>query len=162
MAAGQRGFAFGEFKGQQHAAAHLQRVINGLQPRRQRLPVIVAEVGVCGPGGHDQVVVGQGRIHANATVRVRHVNRARLAQQHFDIVVLGKNLANRRGNFRRRDSGGRHLVQQRLEGVVIRAVHHGDVERKTRQLLRGVQAAKAAADDHDLLAQGVAHDVHIM
>ena len=66
--------ALGRFVGQQHAAPDLERVFEGLEPRRQQLPVVVAEVRVAGTRREDQRVVGDlaaiedhpaaGQIHA--------------------------------------------------------------------------------------------------
>ena len=49
---------FGQLKRQQDAAADFNGVFNGLETRRQGLPFVVAEIGVAGAGGHDQIVVG--------------------------------------------------------------------------------------------------------
>ena len=51
--------ALREFKGQQDPAANFQRVFNGLEARSKGLPVVMAEVGVGGSGGHHQIIVGQ-------------------------------------------------------------------------------------------------------
>jgi hypothetical protein len=49
-------------------------------------------------------------------------------------------------------AGGRHLVQQRLEQVVVGAVDECDVERGiTREGSHCPQAAEAAADDDNTL-----------
>ena len=48
-----------QFKGQQDAAADLQRVFDRLQARRQRLPFVVTEIGVGGARGDDQKVIVQ-------------------------------------------------------------------------------------------------------
>ena len=55
------GLALGALERQQHAAADLQRVLEALEPGRERLPLVVAEVGVAGAGGDDQVVVATAR-----------------------------------------------------------------------------------------------------
>ena len=55
------GLPLGALEGQQHPAADLERVLQALEPGRERLPLVVAEVGVAGAGGDDQVVVGERR-----------------------------------------------------------------------------------------------------
>ncbi len=51
--------ALGQLKGQQHPAANLGGVFDGLEAGRERSPLVVAEVGVGGAGGQHQVVVGE-------------------------------------------------------------------------------------------------------
>ncbi len=46
-----------------------------------------------------------------------------------------------------RKHGQRHLVEQRLKGVVIAAVDYGDVDRQVREPFGRVKAGKASADD---------------
>src|SRR4051812_33196796 len=48
--------ALGSLKGEQDAAPHLRRVLDRLQPGRERLPLVVAEVVMRGAGGDDQLV----------------------------------------------------------------------------------------------------------
>ncbi len=71
------------------------------------------------------------------------------SQQDLDILVPGENVADRSGDFGRRDAGGCDLVQKRLEGVVVLAVEQRDLHRQPGQRLGSFQAAKAAADDDD-------------
>ena len=52
------GPAFREFERQQNAAADFERVLDGLEAGRESLPFVVAEIGVAGAGGNDQVIVG--------------------------------------------------------------------------------------------------------
>src|ERR1700693_5856570 len=52
------GTPFGEFEGEQNAAADFERVLDGLEAGRERLPLVVAEVGVAGAGGDNERVVG--------------------------------------------------------------------------------------------------------
>ena len=57
-ALGRVGRALGLLERQQDAAADVDRVLDRLQARRERLPLVVAEIGVARAGGDDQVVVG--------------------------------------------------------------------------------------------------------
>ena len=57
MAANRIGLPLGALEGEQHAAPDLERILQALQPGRERLPLVVAEVGVVGAGGDDEVVV---------------------------------------------------------------------------------------------------------
>ena len=47
------------------------------------------------------------------------------------------------GDVGRRKHGQRHLVEQRLKGVVVAAVDYGDVDRQVREAFGGVKAGKA-------------------
>ena len=47
-------------------------------------------------------------------------------------------------------AGGRDLVEERLEEVVVRAVDERDVDRGAAQGARGDEPAEAAAHDHDV------------
>jgi hypothetical protein len=49
-----------------------------------------------------------------------------------------------------RQTRGRHLVEQRLEQVMVLAVEQRQLGPGARQAARGREAAEAAADDHDL------------
>ena len=56
------------------------------------------------------------------------------------------------GDLRRRQAGRRHLVEQRLEEMVVAPVDHGDVGIGAGEAMRGAQAAEAGADDDDVRA----------
>ena len=49
--------ALGQFKGKQNAAANFEGVLDGLEAGRERFPIVMAEIGVGGSGGEDEVVV---------------------------------------------------------------------------------------------------------
>ena len=53
----------GQLEGQQHPLPDLDRVLQTLESGCQRLPVVMAEVGVSRAGGDDQVVVGHVATH---------------------------------------------------------------------------------------------------
>src|SRR5580698_4694148 len=53
------------------------------------------------------------------------------------------------GNFSGRQSGGCHLIQQGLEGVVISAVDQSNLDGITGKAESGGQSAKSGADNHD-------------
>src|SRR5271165_5607334 len=93
MTAGQRGFAFGELVGQQDATAHLQRVLDGLQPGSEWLPIIMSEVRVRRTGGDYKIIVGklESMQLGDATLEVEAEH---FAEQHLNVVMLGENLAN--------------------------------------------------------------------
>ena len=80
----------------------------------------------------------------------RQVDPLRLGQQHARVVVVAQHPADRRGDVARRQAGRGHLIQQRLEDVVIVAVDQRHSHRRAPERLGGKQPAEAAADDHDV------------
>ena len=139
----------GVLEGGQDAAADVGGVVDLLQAGRDALPVVVAEIGVPRAGRQDQVVVG----HA-CDRRARSVRRS--VSTPLTLPSSTWTLAARRRMARigeaicgRRQAGGRDLVEQRLEQMVVAAVDDGDVGGGAGQRLGGAQAAEARADDDD-------------
>ncbi len=53
------GLALGALKGDQDAAPQRRRILQRLQPRRERLPFVMAEIGMPRAGGENERVVGE-------------------------------------------------------------------------------------------------------
>jgi hypothetical protein len=68
--------------------------------------------------------------------------------RHVRVVV--EQIAKRMADRGRLDQVGRHLVQQRLEGVVVVLVDKHDLRVRVLQLLRRPDAPEPAPQDHDL------------
>src|SRR5580692_1588120 len=138
--------AFVQFEGQQDPAADFDGIFDGLQAGSERFPFVVAEIGVAGAGGHDQVVVRNfkiGELHpALCEVEILH-----FAQQNFDIAMSAHDPADGRGDLGGRKSGGRYLIKQWLESVEVPAVDQRDLDRQAGQMQSSLQAAEAGADD---------------
>ena len=49
--------AFGLLEGEQDPAPYIERILQGLQPRRERSPRLVTEIGMRRSGRHDYIVV---------------------------------------------------------------------------------------------------------
>jgi hypothetical protein len=114
-----------------------------------------------GAGGHDQVVVGQGAAVVQLHLTCGDVDRARLGLQHRQPAaahLAPQDVADGRRHGRGRKAGGGHLVQQRLEQVVVGAVDQRDLDRCPRQHAHRFQPAEPAADDDDV-GQRHAHSV---
>ena len=71
-----------------------------------------------------------------------------LGQQRAGVVLLLDHAAQRRRDQAGRQDPGRHLVEQRLEQVVVGPVDQRDVDVGAGQRADGVQPAEPAAD-HD-------------
>ena len=68
-----------------------------------------------------------------------------LGHAHRDVALPGQHRADRRGDVRRVQPRRRHLVQQRLEQVVVLAIDQRDADpAPVAEGLRRVQAAEAA------------------
>ena len=133
------------------ALREVDRVGERLQPARDLLPLVVAEVGR----------LARRRPRSGCRSRAGRRGRARPAGAPASTSVtsaistrgVGAALErgpDRRGAVARGQGAGRDLVEQRLEQVVVRAVdqRHVDVG-APRARARAASAAEAAADDHD-------------
>jgi hypothetical protein len=123
--------------GDEHAAPDLERVLERLEARGQRLPVVVAEVGVTRPRGQDQAVVGELAVGQREAARGQ-VHGAHLRQQDRHVGRPAQDRAERGrdvGGVQRR---GRHLVEQGLEEVVVATVQERHPHRSAGQGARGV------------------------
>jgi hypothetical protein len=139
----------GLFEGRQDAAADEGGVVDLLQRRRHALPLVVAEIGVSRAGGQHQHVVGDFavlQLHDAALA----VDAAHPAQDHPHVCCLAQDGADGLGDLRRRQTGRGHLIEQRLEEMVVALVDHGDVGIGAGQVVRGAQAAETGADDDDV------------
>ena len=76
--------ALGHLVGEQHAAADLERVLDALEARGERRPLLVAEVGVGRARGEDEVVVGQLAVGEEELLR-GEIDAHRLGQHDRDV-----------------------------------------------------------------------------
>src|SRR5271166_4751803 len=128
MLAGSGSMALRQFKGEQNPTTNLQSIFDGLETGCQRLPFGVAEVCVACSRCHHEIVIREVEAvelyDAPLEVEVQY-----LAEKHLNIFVPGKYFANGCGDLRRRQASRSNLVQQRLEGVVVLAIHQSNVYR---------------------------------
>ena len=107
-----------------------------LRPGRERRPLVVAEVGVRGAGGDDEVVVVDGSPSSRMHAPSGRVDGGGLGEQHLGVVLLAHDAADRLGDVGRVERRGRHLVEQRLEEVVVAAVEQRDAHRRVGERAR--------------------------
>ena len=128
--------------------------------------LVMTEVGLSRSGGDDQAVVRDVCLLAD---RVEHhfvraeVDVLDLSEQRPRVGLVAQHVTDRRGDVSLREYAGSHLVQQRLEQVVVVAVHDCHIDRRPPQRTRGEQAAEPRPDDHHAVARGMgisvgAHD----
>ena len=85
-------------------------------------------------------------------MRPLQIEAGHLGQDHVDVLAPAQNVPqHRRDRTRRQDAGG-HLVEERLEQVVVAPVDERDVDVGRSEQAGGGQAAEAAADDDDAVA----------
>ncbi len=146
--------ALGALEGKQHAPTHLVGVFERFQAGRVRGPIVATEVTVGSAAGDDQVVVTDGRVVVERDRLGLRVDADDLGQQHQKILLLAQDVADRRGDQRRRQPGGRDLVQQRLEQMMVAAIDERDLDRLACKRPRRREAAETAADDDDVRDHG--------
>src|SRR4029434_5725376 len=103
----------------------------------------MAKVWVVGTGSDDEGVIGQ------LPTPVDHPLVLDVKSRHFpherpDILDLAENLTQRHGNISWRETGDRHLVEQRKEEVIILLIDQGHINRDTTEALGGREGNEAA------------------
>ena len=113
------------------------------------------EVRLPGAGGHDQAVVRELELDAiRAQRRERtaiEVESRHARQRHLGVLLPAKHVADRRRDLALRQDPRGHLVQQRLEQMVVDAVDEGEVHGRALQEPGGEQPPEPAADDDDAM-----------
>ena len=78
------------------------------------------------------------------------VDAGHLGHPHVDVFLAAEQRPNRRRDRAGLEHASCHLVQQRLEEVVVRLVKEGDADRDMLQPLGGGDAAEPSAHHHDM------------
>jgi hypothetical protein len=104
------GLALGLLESGQHAAPNFDRVTNALQPRRDRHPLAVSEIGVARAGRHDQKVVVE-RTFVEQQPLARQVDAARFGQEHLGVLLTPQDAPDRDRDVTGVQRGGRDLIQ---------------------------------------------------
>ena len=129
--------------------ADLGRILDGLQARRARLPLVVAEVVVRGAGRDDQRVVRRARRRSDARAGASTSMSTTSPSSTRVLRWRLSDVAQRRGDLAGREPAGGDLIEQRLEEVEVAPVDQRDLHRRAAQRLRRVEPAETAADDDD-------------
>ncbi len=141
-------FPFGGFEGEKDLAAHLQRIVDIFQPRREWRPLVMSEVGMTGPGGENQIVERYDAIREDHLL-VGEIDAGHFGQLGGRVRLLAEDRADRVGDISRRKRRRRHLVQQRLKEMIVLAIDDGDLHRRITERFGGVKPAESTADNHD-------------
>ena len=146
----------GGLEGAQQTRADEGRLLHVLHARCKRAPVIVAEIVVDRPRGEDEVVVGHGGRAGDAGCaapdRRRSTSPSMTRALRWERSMVRIGWAMSAGRERRRG----HLVEQRLEQVIVVVVDDQHIGRRAPQRLGGKQPAEATANDYDPRPTGAA------
>ena len=155
----------GHLEGTEDPPAQLQGVVDGLHAGGELGEVVVAEVGLGGPGGDQERVVRRHRLaaqHLGDHEPPLEVDLGDLAEQDLGVLLPAEDLAGGRRDLALGEDAGRHLVEQRLEEVVGRLGDHRDVDCRAAQRLGAEEPAEAGPDDDDPVLAGalLGHGLH--
>jgi hypothetical protein len=89
------GFPLGSLERQQYPPPDFLRVLQTLESRSERLPVVPAEVGMAGPSRHNKVVVLDTTPVREPDLPLPRLNLGHLPQQHLRIGLLAEDGADR-------------------------------------------------------------------
>src|SRR5215472_18854034 len=146
-------FSLGKLERLQDLVASRYCVGKALHSWRELFEFVPAEVAVTSAGGQDQVIVGYGDV---LPVRVAYedtfvflVHSRDLAQDDGGILLVLENSPDRKANLIGTQNRRRHLVEQGLKQVVIRAIDQNDFRGRILESLSSGQSAKTTADYND-------------
>ena len=137
----------GALEGDQHAAPHLRRLLERLQPRREFLPLGMAEVAVASAARENQIVERDFVAFAGHDLLLE-IDAVNVAEMNLDIRRAPELHADRHGDVGRVEARGRDLVEQRLEQVMVAVIDEDDAKALViGEGLRCFQTREARADD---------------
>jgi hypothetical protein len=114
----------------------------------------VPEIARTDAGGDHEVVVVETHLaairHRDPYLASLRIDAFDLRHRHGDVRLTPEDLADRSRDVTRSEPRGGHLVEQRLEEMVILAIHQRDTHRRAAQGRDGCEAAEAAAEHDDV------------
>jgi len=143
-----RGGVLRLLEGHQDLASQGRGIVDALQARGIGLPFVMAEIGVARAGRHHQPVIADAPF-IGLDLAVRPVDPGHPRQAHGGILLAPEDAADGGGDLGRRETGRRHLIEQRLEQVIIMPVDDRHIQFGAGQMLRRRQPRKPATQDHD-------------
>ena len=129
--------------------AEVEGVVQRLERERVLLHAGHAERRGDGAGGEDEAVVAEASDALDLELPGREVGADHPSHHHVDVLLALEDAPRRVGDVVGVEPGRGHLVEQRLEQVVVVRVDEHDVDRRLRQRLGGGEAAEARSHDHD-------------
>jgi hypothetical protein len=128
------GRRLGLLKRQEDATSDSGRVADLLQTRRERRPLVVAEIGVPRPSRDDQIVVRDAPL-IDQHLAGCSVDVGNPAENHLGVALPAQDGTDRLGDVGGRERCGRDLIEQRLKQVIVAAVDHRDLDGRAFQRL---------------------------
>ena len=114
-----------------------------------RFPFVVAKVGVSSAGGQNKVIEIETCSTGKRDLPRGGVEADDFIHHYLGVALVAQDGADGLGNVGRRQHRQRHLVKQRLKGVMVAAIDHGDVDLQARDPFGRMDPRKACADDND-------------
>src|SRR5437870_13155187 len=100
---------------------------------------------MAGSSGNDQIVVRNIAI-AKFHNFPREIEILHVAHEHLNVAIAAENPADGGGDFARRQTRSRHLIEQRLKSMEILAIDESYANRIARERSRGEQASETRAN----------------
>jgi hypothetical protein len=136
------GTPFGLLERLKKPTADLASIIERLETGREGLPFVVTEIAVPGPRCDHEEVVRNLTVIPQPYALATCIHAFGLSQQDRHVPLPTQHPTNRDGDVARNKRGGRHLIRQGLEQVVIRPIDQCDSYRRATKLPRGMQPPK--------------------
>lgn len=145
--------AFRFLEGDQNAPPDRRGVLKRLQPRGVRLPVVVAEIGVARACSQHERVVGNDGTVIEQDLPGLLVDAGDGRQQGGDVWTVAQQMPDRPGDLGGGERSRRHLIEQRLEQMMVATVDDGDAHQSAAQPVDRLQPAEAGADYDNVLSR---------
>jgi hypothetical protein len=108
----------------------------------------MTEIGVPGPGREDEVVIRHPALAQDHLV-AQGIDAGHLREHDRRVALPSQDAADRRSDVGRRKTGGRDLIEKRLEEVIVVPVDDGHIRIDPRQSFCRLKATEAGAQDND-------------
>ena len=108
----------------------------------------MAEVGLLGPARYNKIIEVDPNVLCDDLLSLK-VDMRNLPQHYRSVLLIAQDAPGRRRDVGGRESGSRHLIEQRLKEMIIVAVDHSYVERGMPQRLGSRKPSKTSADDRN-------------
>ena len=137
----------GPLEGDEHAAPHLRCLLERLQPRREFLPLRMAEVAVSSAARENQIVVRDVVAFAGHDLLVE-IDGINVPEVNLDIRRPPELHTNRHGDIGRVEARCCDLVEEWLEKMMVAVIDEDDAKTLViSEGLRCFQTREARADD---------------
>ena len=115
-------------------------------------PLGVSEVARLGSESDDQVVITEHTIFEVHLPRIQ-IDAGHFIHQGGDVFLRGQNTPQRLRDFRHGQTRGGHLIEQRLEEMMVPAVDQSHPETLVGQLLGAGQASETTTKNENMFCR---------